>query len=162
MHRTRFIVLALSLVALLGGCEERTVSVSADANVNISDERTGKGAKAEKGDLVRVHYTGATEEGEVLISTYDNQRAHNFIIGDGTVIPGMDLGVIGMRAGGKRVIVMPPQAHYGRGGYGGKIPPETTLVFEIEMIRISTPDPMSGGDLHPNDPRRSHNRGPRR
>lgn len=140
----------------MGACGDRAVTVSPDARVRITELRDGSGPKAEEGMLVQVHYVGRLEDGTEIVSTYANQRVHKFVIGDGTVIPGMDRGVIGMRAGGKRRLVMLPQAHYGRQGYGGKVPANATMIFEVEMMRLGRPDSVSGGELHPSDPRRRH------
>ena len=147
-------LLLLSGALALGACTDRSVTVSPDAHVRVTDLRDGFGDKAEEGKLVHVHYTGTLEDGTVVIDTYARGRAHKFIVGDGTVIPGMDKGVVGMRSGGKRRLVMPPQAHYGKYGYADTIPPESTMTFEVEMLRVVEPDGVSGGELHPNDPRR--------
>ncbi|GAB4555239.1 MAG: hypothetical protein Tsb0013_17970 [Phycisphaerales bacterium] len=154
MLRTVVVGAMIGAMLAMGACSDRAVTVSPDAHVRVTDLRDGFGAKAEEGKLVHVHYTGALEDGTVVIDTYARGRVHKFIIGDGTVIPGMDKGVVGMRSGGKRRLVMPPQAHYGKHGYGGKIPPGATLTFEVEMLRVVEPDGVSGGELHPNDPRR--------
>ncbi|MEM1423560.1 MAG: FKBP-type peptidyl-prolyl cis-trans isomerase [Planctomycetota bacterium] len=153
MTTTRRITACVLLAALcvLGACKDRTVSVSPDAHVRVTDLRDGIGSKAEEGALVHVHYTGMLDDGTVVVDTYDLGRVHKFVVGGGTVIPGMDKGVIGMRSGGKRRLVMPPQAHYGRYGYADAIPANTTMTFEVEMLRVIPTG--SRGDLHPNDPR---------
>ena len=158
MRHVRIIlgVAALACLAALGGCKDRSISVSPEANIRVTDLRDGFGAKAEEGKLVHVHYTARVEGGEEVINTYERRRVHKFIIGDGSVIPGMDRGVIGMRAGAKRRLVMPPAAHYGRHGYAGKIPAGATLIIEVEMMRVRNRDGVSGGELHPSDPRRRH------
>ena len=153
MTTTRLILgcALLAAASVMGACKDRTVSVSPDAHVRITDLRDGIGSKADKGALVHVHYTGKLEDGTKVIDTYTDGRVHKFVIGDGTVIPGMDRGVIGMRSGGKRKLVMPPQTHYGRHGYADMIPANTTMTFEVEMLRVIPTG--SRGDLHPNDPR---------
>ena len=84
-----------------------------------------------------MHYTAKLPNGSVVIDTPSKGKTHKFVVGDGSVVPGMDDGVKGMRAGGTRVLTLPPHTHYGRAGYAGIIPPDTVLVFEIEMVRVS-------------------------
>jgi peptidylprolyl isomerase len=152
--RTLVATTLLAFACAVAGCGDRTVRISPDAKVKIRDVRDGIGAKAEEGHLVHVHYVGRLEDGDEVINTYDNGRVHKFILGDKTVIPGMDLGVRGMRAGGKRVITMPPEAHYGRLGYADRIPEDATLVFEVELLRVRDRDGNRRERLyHPNDPR---------
>lgn len=140
-HRTPASIVVLGLLigagALLAGCRDRTVEVSLDAAIEFADERVGTGPAAQEGYLVEVHYAARLPEGKLVLNTRDRGRSHSFVVGDGTVIPGMDAAVRGMRGGGMRIVTLPPHAHYGRMGYAGVIPPETVLTFEIEMLRVS-------------------------
>lgn len=119
------------------GCRDRTVQVTLDKAIDHRDVKTGTGAAAREGSLVEVHYVGKLSDGSVVVDTHQ-RKPHRFIVGDGTVIPGMDTSVRGMRAGGVRIVTLPPHAHYGRKGYAGVVPEESTMTFEIEMIRVSS------------------------
>ncbi len=129
--------------------------IAPSATVRITDVRDGIGDKAEDGKLVMVHYTAQLEDGTVIMNTYERGRPHRFVMGDGSVIPGMVEGIRGMRSGGKRILKMPPDAHYGRRGFGNVIPSNATLRFEVELIRVRDADGSRAGRLHPNDPRRT-------
>ena len=149
------IAVLCAAVFVLAGCGERTVRVAPSATVRITDVRNGIGEKAEEGKLVMLHYTAELSDGTVIMDTYKRGRPHRFVIGDGSVIPGMVEGIRGMRSGGKRILKMPPAAHYGMRGHGGAIPPNETLKFEVELVRVREPDGSRAGRLHPNDPRRT-------
>ena len=99
------------------------------------DLAEGSGDAAAAGVAVRVHYTGWLPDGSTFDSSRDGEP-FNFALGAGRVIAGWDEGVAGMRAGGKRRLVIPPALAYGEGGYPGTIPPNATLVFEVELIEI--------------------------
>jgi FKBP-type peptidyl-prolyl cis-trans isomerase len=107
------------------------------ASISIQDHVVGEGAPATgPGQFVTVHYTGWLENG----SEFDSSRRRepfSFPFGVGFVIPGWDQGLIGMRVGGKRRLTIPPELGYGASGMGNLIPPNATLVFEIELLEIS-------------------------
>lgn len=96
----------------------------------------GGGATAAAGDRVAVHYTGWLPSGEKFDSSRDRGQLFIFRIGAGEVIPGWDEGVTGMRVGGRRLLVIPPGLGYGAEGAGGVIPPNSTLVFDVELVEI--------------------------
>jgi FKBP-type peptidyl-prolyl cis-trans isomerase len=96
----------------------------------------GTGPVAERGDAVLVHYVGTLADGTVFDSSRDRGAPFEFTLGDGKVIAGWELGVAGMKAGGKRRLVIPPHLGYGLHGAPPKIPPDAMLVFEIELIEI--------------------------
>ncbi|OGC84365.1 peptidylprolyl isomerase [Candidatus Adlerbacteria bacterium RIFCSPHIGHO2_12_FULL_53_18] len=100
----------------------------------VQDEVVGTGAEASIGSIVSVHYTGMFQDGAVFDSSEGGQP-FQFVIGAGQVIPGWDQGLQGMRVGGTRLLVIPPDLAYGAQGYG-PIPPNATLVFEVELIAI--------------------------
>jgi len=129
----------VALVLLIASCGERTINVNNDGSgFRFADITKGSGVQAQEGSTVTVHYTVALPDGTVIIDTRAKKRAHTFRIGGGTVITGMDRLVRGMRPGGVREATIPPTLHYGSGGYGGVIPPETMLEFRVELIRVRT------------------------
>jgi FKBP-type peptidyl-prolyl cis-trans isomerase len=99
------------------------------------DIKVGSGRMADKGNTVRVHYTGWLTNGKKFDSSVGGQP-FGFRIGGGEVIKGWEEGVTGMKVGGKRQLRIPPGLAYGAQGYPGAIPPNATLVFDIELLRV--------------------------
>ena len=97
----------------------------------------GAGAEAKKGAQVSVHYTGWLMDGTKFDSSKDRSEPFDFPLGAGQVIKGWDEGVAGMKVGGKRKLTIPPSLGYGARGAGGAIPPNATLVFEVELLETS-------------------------
>jgi FKBP-type peptidyl-prolyl cis-trans isomerase FkpA len=100
----------------------------------IEDIVAGGGAEASEGQEVTVHYTGWLTNGEKFDSSKDRDDPFVFPLGGGRVIRGWDEGVQGMKVGGKRKLTIPPDLGYGSRGAGGVIPPNATLVFEVELL----------------------------
>jgi len=96
----------------------------------------GTGAEAERGQHVSVHYTGWLMDGTKFDSSKDRNDPFAFSLGAGQVIAGWDEGVTGMKVGGTRKLTIPPQLGYGARGAGGVIPPNATLVFEVELLGV--------------------------
>ncbi|MBX2866195.1 MAG: FKBP-type peptidyl-prolyl cis-trans isomerase [Leptolyngbyaceae cyanobacterium MAG.088] len=107
-----------------------------DSGLMYEDLEVGTGALPTKGQAVTVHYTGTLENGEKFDSSRDRNRPFSFTIGVGQVIKGWDEGVATMRVGGRRKLVIPPDLGYGTRGAGGVIPPNATLIFDVELIRV--------------------------
>ena len=98
---------------------------------------SGAGPAPKRGDTVTVHYTGWLLDGTKFDSSLDRDEPFSFVLGKGQVIQGWDQGVAGMRVGDKARLTIPPELAYGEHGYPGAIPPNATLIFEVELLSIS-------------------------
>ncbi len=105
-------------------------------SLKIEDVRVGDGAEARPGQQVSVHYVGTLVDGEKFDSSRDRGQPFGFKLGAGQVIQGWDEGVAGMKIGGLRKLTIPPELGYGAEGYPGAIPPNATLLFEVELIAV--------------------------
>jgi peptidylprolyl isomerase len=137
-------VLALAIAAavpLLGRVDAATNQVIEMPNgLKYTDTKTGDGATATPGNKVSVHYTGwlynNAAKGAKFDSSVDRGQPFQFTLGAHQVIAGWDEGVAGMKVGGKRTLIIPPELGYGARGAGGVIPPNATLMFDVELLGV--------------------------
>lgn len=121
---------------------EKKAPVTADAKVTTpsglgyTDLKVGSGPQPTSGKQVKVHYTGWLVDGTKFDSSVDRGEPFVFVIGAGQVIPGWDEGVMTMKKGGKRKLVIPAKLGYGARGVPGAIPPNATLIFEVELLDL--------------------------
>jgi FKBP-type peptidyl-prolyl cis-trans isomerase len=102
-----------------------------------ADVKVGSGPAAKRGDKVTIHYTGTLVNGKKFDSSHDRNQPFTFTLGANEVVPGFDAGVQGMKQGGVRKLRIPPELAYGNMGQGNSIPPNSILVFEIELLKIN-------------------------
>lgn len=114
--------------------------ITTDSGLQYEDTVPGTGAEAQAGQTVQVHYTGWLDDGGRAGAKFDSSKdrgqAFRFELGAGHVIGGWDEGVAGMKVGGTRLLVIPPELGYGARGAGGVIPPNATLRFEVELLGV--------------------------
>jgi FKBP-type peptidyl-prolyl cis-trans isomerase len=111
-------------------------ATTTSSGLQVIDEVVGTGQEAKTGDTVSVNYTGWLADGTKFDSSYDRNQALDFTLGAGNVIKGWDEGVVGMKVGGKRKLIIPPDLAYGASGYPPVIPANATLTFEVELVAI--------------------------
>lgn len=164
MISTRLSLFSLALIGSMTGCtcqpkDAKTgTTATTEAGkttdvkeLQITDTQAGTGDEAQEGMMVTVHYTGTLTDGTKFDSSLDRGTPFSFKLGSGQVIKGWDQGIKGMKVGGKRSLVIPPDMAYGDRGAGGVIPPGATLKFDVELLSVQkeetaapTPAPESG------------------
>jgi len=110
--------------------------VTTTSGLQYWDIQVGTGDVAKRGSRVKVHYTGWLTNGKKFDSSVDAGRPFQFTIGRGEVIKGWDEGVAGMKVGGKRQLRIPPELGYGQSGAAGVIPPNATLIFDVQLLAV--------------------------
>ena len=113
-----------------------TEETTLDSGLKIKDVECGDGEEAKKGDTLEVHYEGRLEDGTKFDASRDHGSTFEFQLGAGQVIAGWDEGLVGMKVGGVRELTIPPDLGYGAAGAPPAIPPNSTLIFEVELVSI--------------------------
>lgn len=144
MRQLAALVLVMLVAAVAGSCGPSEESMPSNITEVIkADIVVGSGSEAQPGRQVTVHYTGwlydasrDDRKGRKFDSSHDRREPFSFRLGAGQVIRGWDEGVAGMRVGGRRTLTIPPEYGYGARGAGGVIPPNATLVFDVELLDV--------------------------
>jgi len=116
--------------------------VKTDSGLQYWEIKIGTGAVASDGDHVKVHYTGWFTDGKKFDSSVDAHQPYSFTLGKGDVIKGWDEGIRGMKVGGKRQLRIPPELAYGEAGFKKIVPPNATLIFDVQLLAV-TPAPAN-------------------
>jgi len=140
MKKTIYLILiAFTAITLLEGCSKKVDTgneVTTASGLKYLEIKEGTGSSPQTGQMVTVHYTGTLTDGKKFDSSVDRNQPFQFQIGVGQVVKGWDEGVMSMKIGGKRKLIIPPELGYGSRGAGGVIPPNATLIFEVELISV--------------------------
>jgi peptidylprolyl isomerase len=139
MKKHLLLLIAMILFAGVGYMQDKFVTTI--SGLKYQDVQVGTGEEAKSGMTVFVHYTGWLyvngQRGKKFDSSVDRGQPFSFKLGGGQVIKGWDEGVAGMKVGGKRELIIPPQLAYGSAGAGGVIPPNATLDFEVQLLKVA-------------------------
>ena len=129
----------ITLVIWISKSPEEKISDNSPASNELikEDISVGQGKEVTSGDTVKVHYVGTLTNGEKFDSSIDRGQPFEFTVGSGSVIEGWEKGILGMKVGGKRKLLIPPEIGYGQYGSPPKIPGNATLIFEIDLLEIS-------------------------
>ena len=139
--KKQFVVLSIVVVALICFVSMASAKTTmTNSGLKYTDVKVGTGAEAKAGQTVKVHYTGwldnKGQKGKKFDSSVDRGKPFDFPLGAGRVIRGWDEGVAGMKVGGKRQLIIPASLGYGERGAGSAIPPNATLIFDVELLAV--------------------------
>lgn len=148
-------VVGLLVALLLSACGSTSGGgaqvTTTDSGLQYVEIEKGDGPAPQAGDVVAVHYRGTLEDGTEFDNSYDRGEPFSFVLGMGQVIPGWDEGIALMNEGGKGKLTIPPELAYGERGAGGVIPPNATLVFEVELVSVRPGAPAAPTQINEED-----------
>ncbi len=131
----KLIIIIFTLI-FATGCRSKNKEVTTASGLKYTEIKEGSGAVATNGKKVMVHYVGTLENGKVFDSSLNTNQPLNFILGSGEMVPGFDEGILNMKVGGRRKLVIPPNLAWGSEGAQGVIPPNATVIFDIELLDV--------------------------
>lgn len=134
------LIILIGIITLIAGAyffmPKNLDHSQSQSGLQFKDTKVGDGVSPKKGQIVIVHYTGRLTDGQVFDSSHKRNQPFKFQIGVGQVIKGWDEGVMSMKVGGTRTLIIPPELGYGARGAGGLIPPNATLEFDVELLGV--------------------------
>ena len=129
-----FLIIGLTMMPLLAESNDKTTTT--ESGLQYVDTKVGEGKSPTEGQTVKVHYEGTLEDGTVFDSSYRRGEPIEFVLGIGQVIKGWDEGIMSMKVGGKRKLIIPSELGYGKNGAGKVIPANATLIFTTELVSV--------------------------
>ncbi len=133
LYKLLIIIFTLSIAV---GCSKMPQEVTTASGLKYIDIQEGTGTTPVNGSHVIIHYTGTLENGKKFDSSVDRNQPYQFEIGHREMPDGLEEGIMTMKTGGKRKLIIPPHLAYGSEGAGGVIPPNSTIIFEVELIDV--------------------------
>lgn len=130
------LAIGISSATHAGGKKKEEKVITTESGLKYIDDKVGDGDEAKSGQRVTVHYTGTLKSGKKFDSSKDRNKPFSFNLGAGEVVKGWDEGVAGMKVGGTRRLIIPPELGYGKRGAGNVIPPDAELHFTVELLDV--------------------------
>lgn len=137
MYNKKYILIIIIFTLItISGCSKGGKEIITSSGLKYTEIKEGSGAIASNGKKVMVHYVGTLENGKVFDSSMDKNQPLSFTLGSGEMIPGFDEGILNMKTGGRRKLIIPPNLAWGTEGAQGVIPPNATVIFDIELLDV--------------------------
>lgn len=137
MYSKKYILIIIIFTLItISGCSKGGKEIITASGLKYTEIKEGSGAIASNGKKVMVHYVGTLENGKVFDSSMDKNQPLSFTLGSGEMIPGFDEGILNMKVGGRRKLVIPPNLAWGTEGAQGVILPNATVIFDIELLDV--------------------------